>query len=60
LIGGTQQNGSAVRAALRLIKLRDHRTRRDSREENTLCYILLVQAKASCLVKNCVDNSFLP
>jgi hypothetical protein len=60
LIDGAQQNRPAVRAALLLIKLRDDRTRRDSREENTLCYRMLVQAKASCLVKNCGDNSFLP
>jgi hypothetical protein len=60
LIGDAQQNCPAVRAALLLIKLRDDRTRRDSREENTLCYRMLVQAKACCLVKNCVDNSFMP
>jgi len=58
LISGAQQNCPAVRAALWLIKLRHDRTRRDSREENTLCYILLAQAKASCVVKNCVNNSF--
>src|ERR1700722_696354 len=45
LIGGAQQDGSAVRAALWLIKLHDHRARKDTREQNSLCYILLVQQK---------------
>src|SRR4029077_14095610 len=60
LIGGAQQNCPAVRAALWLIKLRDDRTRRNSWEENTLCYLMLVQAKASCWSQNRLDNGFVP
>jgi hypothetical protein len=59
-IGGTQHNRSTVRTTLSLIELRNHRTRTDSRKQNALCYRRFVQAKASLVVKNCVDNSFLP
>jgi hypothetical protein len=60
LIGSAQQNGSAVRAALGLIKPRDHRTQRDSREQNTLCCGMLAHAKASDWSQNRVDNGFVP
>src|SRR5262249_52884760 len=47
LIGSSQQNRSAIGTALSLIELRHYGTLRNSREENTLCRVMLAQAKAS-------------
>src|SRR5215472_15969718 len=47
LISCTQQNRSAIATALSLIELRHYGTPKNSREENTLCRVMLAQAKAS-------------
>ena len=57
-IGSAQQDRPAVGTALSLIKLGHDRTVKNSWEENALCRVMLAQTKASCLVKNCVNNSF--
>jgi|SRR6267142_2285204 len=60
LIRSAQQNRSAVGTPLSLIKFRDYGTRRDSREQNTLCYRMLIQTKASCWSQNRLDTGFVP
>jgi hypothetical protein len=59
-ISGAKQDRSPVGTALSLIKLCDDRTLKNSWEENALCRVMLAQTKASFLVKDCVNNSFLP
>jgi hypothetical protein len=59
-IGGAQQDRPAVGTALSLIKLGHDGKLKNSWKQNTLRRIMFAQTKASCLVKNCVDNSFLP
>ena len=52
VLGGLEENCSAIGTALPLIKFRDHRSIKNIWEEQTLCRGMFGQAKASFLVSN--------
>src|SRR5215470_2801630 len=60
LIRCTQQNRSAIGTALSLIELRHYGTLKNSREENTLCRVMLAHAKASFWSQTRLVNGFVP
>ena len=60
LVGGLQEDRTAVGAAVPLVELRDDRLAEKTGEQNRLSCGSVLHAKASVVAERCVATAFLP